>query len=179
MNKTMLKTSIAIVDSLYERLSQNAVICGGFARDTFYGLESKDVDIMLLDPQYVDYGAVDRELNSIARSIDEFATVCRHSGEEYMDDRIEAVWQIFIDGFTIDVLWYNPRIYSMGTGEEACRAFDFNINQFYIDEYGQSAFGGLEHDHPSKVKALVQLESVSDQRIARMSAKWELIQSKI
>lgn len=179
MNTKMLNVAIELVDALYDHGNQNAVICGGFARDLHFGLDAKDADIMLLDPRFVDPVVVEDVLWSAARSIYSHSAVVRHQGEEYMDDRIEGVWQVLFNGFTIDVLWYNPKRYNMATGEEACEAFDFNINQFYVDEYGVVQFGGMDYDHPSAIKALVQFEPVSYQRLARMEAKWDLIKDKI
>lgn len=104
------------------------VICGGCARDIWFGIEPKDVDIMI-------FGGADEDI--ISDAVSELgAYLSLHIYNERYLDRLEHIWKV--KDKPIDILLYNCE-----TALEVVEALDFNINQFVLVSPTDSRYWGL------------------------------------
>lgn len=109
------------------------IIGGGCARDIFFGLEPKDVDIVIPAGRFKVEHVSDIPMQVPEFSMDDVADFLRDRGVDFqkfyiyngVEDRIIGVFKL--TGSDIDVI-----LYDVATVEEAYQAFDFNINQFVI-----------------------------------------------
>ncbi len=121
-----------------------AGVCGGYARDTFFGVEPKDMDIVVCVGELADDDAV-----SIANSKVEtilfnacyehklyVSRQCFGMYNDHASDRACGVIKYPDDG--IDVILYRD----CDTMEDVIDAFDFNLNQFGLLDNGECAYYG-------------------------------------
>jgi hypothetical protein len=117
MNRSLLQGGFDLCEHLIEQ-GIGAIIAGGCARDSFFGVEPKDIDIICAG---VDPETVSRALDAGGYSYMKFPKY--HTGSD--SDRLQGVWKI--EGCDIDVILYETEcVY------EAITKFDFNLNQFCI-----------------------------------------------
>lgn len=103
------------------------VICGGCARDVWFGIDPKDVDIMI-------FGGADED--TIDQAVGELgASLSLHIYNERYLDRLEHIWKV--KDKPIDILLYNCE-----TALEVVEALDFNINQFVLVSPTDSRYWG-------------------------------------
>ena len=159
MNRSLLQGGFDLCEHLMG-LGIGAIIAGGCARDLFFGVEPKDIDIICAgsDPE-----TVSRALDEGGYSYEKFPKY--HTGSD--SDRLQGVWKI--EGSNIDVILYETEcVY------EAIGKFDYNLNQFAIvgiqrgiDEATIRYFGDV---YWSK---LVRLrEDARGSRAEKMEVKW-------
>lgn len=117
INRASLQAAFDLLDLLKSK-GYEAIIAGGCARDIFFGVKPKDIDIILVN---TDMGEVEETLREA-----NVAAVGFHMYRgEVTSDRIMGGFKLV--GVDIDVVIY--RCYSIS---EAIEAFDFNLNQFAI-----------------------------------------------
>lgn len=94
------------------------VIAGGCARDIFFGVKPKDVDIIVVDESMatLEHDLIDSGLAY---------TSCHFYQDAESSDRIMGCFKLA--GLDIDVV-----LYDCLEVDEAIEAFDFNLNQFVI-----------------------------------------------
>lgn len=116
INRAVLQQAFDILDYLQGR-GIKALIAGGCARDLFFGVKPKDVDIVV----------VDYSLRDTAQALAEANIACRVHGfyNGPASDRI--VGCVKLEGVDIDVVVYDCHEVS-----DAVESFDFNLNQFAI-----------------------------------------------
>lgn len=116
INRAVLQQAFDILEYLQGR-GIKAIIAGGCARDLFFGVKPKDVDIVVADAGLMD----------VAEALTEANIACRAHGfyNESTSDRI--VGCLKLKGVDIDVVVYDCHEVS-----DAIEAFDFNLNQFAI-----------------------------------------------
>lgn len=120
------------------------VICGGYARDVFYGREPKDVDIFVHLGERYDESDAFAQAETIclwARNLGFRVGVSQAYGQTGMqdmrgkdadfDDRHYAIAQLDLGELSVDVLFTRA-----ATVEETLARFDANINQVYLDDLG-------------------------------------------
>lgn len=117
MNRSLLQGGFDLMDFLIGH-GIGSIIAGGCARDLFFGVEPKDIDIICAgtDPE-----TVSRALDEGGYSYEKFPKY--HTGSD--SDRLQGVWKIA--GSEIDVILYETDCVS-----EAIQKFDYNLNQFCI-----------------------------------------------
>lgn len=182
-SQVMLEVAQKFIDTFWEQTGETLMICGGFARDMYYGLEPKDIDLIVLDNHHVDNVCkFERDLFKAARMLDSKSTVVDITADDvecddsYADsiERITSVWSVEIKGVKIDIILNSPNL-EIKCQEDAVSHFDANINQFGIDECGNALFMG--EYHPDKFGMLV-FKPLSDTRNDRLNAKWDEITNK-
>ena len=117
INRASLQAAFDLLDLLKAK-GLEAIIAGGCARDIFFGVKPKDIDIIVVDTQMDVIEALLAEANVAAVGFH------MYRGEE-TSDRIVGGFKLA--GVDIDVL-----LYRCTTVSEAIDAFDFNLNQFAI-----------------------------------------------
>ena len=159
MNRSLLQGGFDLVEHLIG-YGIGAIIAGGCARDLFFGVEPKDIDIICAgtDPE-----TVSKALDEGGFSYEKFPKY--HTGSD--SDRLQGVWKI--EGCEIDVILYETDCVS-----EAIQKFDYNLNQFSISGIQRGIEGAtirfMGDKHWSN---LVQLrEDARGSRAEKMEAKW-------
>lgn len=159
VNRETLQGAFDIVQLLHKH-GISAIIAGGAARDIFFGVAPKDVDVICA-------GAGHEKITEVLEgaSLDFKKFPKYHTGSD--SDRLAGVWKI--EGCDIDVILYDTDCVS-----EAIQKFDYNLNQFAIVgihrgiEAAYVRFMGDEH-----WSNLVRLrEDARGQRAAKMEEKW-------
>ena len=97
----------------------DCLIAGGFARDTFFEADPKDIDIICAGVPHEVIATLFEETGTLTRSYP------KYNGPE--SDRLAGVWKIL--DTNIDVI-----LYEVPTALEAVGKFDYNLNQFVYNE---------------------------------------------
>lgn len=159
MNRSLLQGGFDLCEHLIDN-GIGAIIAGGCARDLFFSVEPKDIDIICAgtDPE-----TVSKALDAGGYIYHKFPKY--HTGSD--SDRLQGVWKI--EGSEIDVI-----LYEVDCVSEAIQKFDYNLNQFAISgiqrgiEGATIRFMGAQH-----WTNLVQLrEDARGSRQEKMEAKW-------
>ncbi|MDH1340548.1 hypothetical protein [Ectopseudomonas oleovorans] len=117
INRASLQAAFDLLDLLKSK-GIEAIIAGGCARDIFFGVKPKDIDIIVVDTEMDVVEAILAEANVAAVGFHLYRG-------ETTSDRIIGGFKLV--GAEIDVV-----LYSCNTVSEAIDAFDFNLNQFAI-----------------------------------------------
>jgi hypothetical protein len=117
INRASLQAAFDLLDLLKGKGYQ-AIIAGGCARDIFFGVKPKDIDIIVVDTTMGDVEITLREANVAAVGFHMYRG-------EVTSDRIIGGYKL--TGCDIDVI-----LYRCTSITEAIDAFDFNLNQFAI-----------------------------------------------
>lgn len=117
INRASLQQAFDLLDYLKGR-GVEAIIAGGCARDIFFGVKPKDIDIIVVDSSMEAVELLLAEANVAAMKFH------MYRGEETSDRIVGGFKLVFAE---IDVL-----VYRCHTVSEAIDAFDFNLNQFAI-----------------------------------------------
>lgn len=127
MNNNLLQEAFNWCELAKSKYNIQTVICGGCARDVWFGIEPKDVDIMI-------FGGADEDI--ISDAVSELgASLSLHIYNERYLDRLEHIWKV--KDKPIDILLYNCE-----TALEVVEALDFNINQFVLVSPTDSRYWG-------------------------------------
>lgn len=159
MNRSTLQGGLDLVEHLIDH-GIGAIIAGGCARDLFFGVAPKDIDIICAGCTPDD---IDRALAATPYTVEKFPKY--HTGSD--SDRLQGVWKL--EGVNIDVI-----LYETDTVSEAIDKFDYNLNQFAVIGIQHGIEGAYvrfvgEH-HWSK---LVRLrDDARGPRAAKMEQKW-------
>lgn len=103
----------------------DCLIAGGFARDTFFEADPKDIDIICAGVPHEVIATLFEETGTLTRSYP------KYNGPE--SDRLAGVWKIL--DTNIDVI-----LYEVPTTLEAIGKFDYNLNQFVWNEAGEYSY---------------------------------------
>lgn len=159
MNRSLLQGGFDLVDHLIGH-GIGAIIAGGCARDLFFGVVPKDIDIICAgtDPE-----TVSRALDAGGYIYEKFPKY--HTGSD--SDRLQGVWKLESCG--IDVILYETECVS-----EAIEKFDYNLNQFAIVGAQRGIDGATirfmgEHYWGKLVRLR---EDARGSRAEKMEAKW-------
>lgn len=159
MNRSLLQGGFDLCEHLIDH-GIGAIIAGGCARDLFFSVEPKDIDIICAgtDPE-----TVSRALDAGGYTYHKFPKY--HTGSD--SDRLQGVWKI--EGCEIDVILYEVECVS-----EAIQKFDYNLNQFLISGIQRGIEGATIRFMGDKHWTnLVQLrEDARGSRQEKMEAKW-------
>ena len=158
-----------------------SVVAGGYARDVFFGVEPKDVDVCVYN-YHADEAML---LNSLWRELQAYGVVNKSMSEEVPEHyrsaatRISFVWAI--PELDMDLIFYKDcRKFS-----DVLNKFDFNMNQFYLPStVSDNCFEG-EHEYNPELEespvyfsndhydTLIQLKDtdITESRISRMIEK--------
>lgn len=117
INRASLQAAFDLLDLLKSK-GIEAIIAGGCARDIFFGVKPKDIDIIVVDTEMDVIEAIMAEANVAAVGFHLYRG-------ETTSDRIIGGFKLV--GAEIDVV-----LYRCNTVSEAIDAFDFNLNQFAI-----------------------------------------------
>lgn len=128
----------------YDTGRRPVVVCGGYARDVFFGREPKDIDIFVhLGNDYDESDAFAQAENIClwARNLGFRVGVSQAYGQTgdkdnrgeavTFDERHYAIAQLDLGDLSIDVLFTRAACV-----EQTLAKFDANINQVYLDELG-------------------------------------------
>lgn len=118
-------------------LGVNLVIAGGSIRDIYHGRDCKDFDLVLLAPEYKVYEVLYR--NTIKNYLGGFANFREFKNyTENCNSRFGSCMKTEIDGIQIDIVEMRDLQGKLPkTLQEVFNLFDFNLNQFGIDEKGE------------------------------------------
>lgn len=142
----------------------SVIIAGGFARDIYFGVEPKDIDIVVAAGSVHDDAV---EAYRIVGETLEYAHVPHLGFRQYAENASDRL----VGGFkcigNVDVVLYNTKV-----AFEAIDAFDFNLNQFIItgrtSETAYATFEGTESWH----ELVPVRDDHSPERFAKMREKF-------
>lgn len=117
INRASLQAAFDLLDLLKAK-GFKAIIAGGAARDIFFGVKPKDIDIIVVDT------TMDAVENTLREATVAAVGFHMYRGE-VTSDRIIGGYKIA--GVDIDIV-----LYRCESVAEAIDAFDFNLNQFAI-----------------------------------------------
>lgn len=159
VNRAMLQGAFDIVELLHKE-GVPAIIAGGAARDIFFGVAPKDVDIICAG---VDHYRITDILLKANLNFKQFPKY--HTGSD--SDRLAGVWKV--EESNIDIILYDTECVS-----EAIGKFDYNLNQFAVVGVHRGIDGAyvrfMGDQHWSQ---LVRLrDDARGPRAAKMEDKW-------
>lgn len=161
------------------------VVAGGYARDAFFGVEAKDIDVCVYNFHPED----DAEVKLLAmlwgkllpHGVVNLSSQFEGDSEyEINDSRVAFVWNI--QQLDMDLIFYND----CKKWSDVVSKFDCNLNQFYLPStVPDNTFDGEQQYNPSLDEAPVYvgnhpleelvfikpLEELSPERIAKMEQK--------
>lgn len=159
INRATLQSAFDILDYLKSR-GFEAIIAGGCARDIFFGVKPKDIDIIVVDTGMEEIAEALAEANVAAVGFHMYRG-------EVTSDRIIGGYKLA--GSDIDIV-----LYRCATVSEAIDAFDFNLNQFAIVDTRHGIDGAsvrfVGKDHWGQLKPVRQ--DASPERRGRMVDKY-------
>lgn len=132
-----LNKAFSFINWLHETHGINACIAGGCARDLYFGLVPKDIDIVVYGEDDCSDGYQQNLENYIETYFDKdytpntlWSNPCIGSFNHYngpkVKERIAHIWKVYDEDF--DILLYRSE-----SRRAVMDAFDFNINQFIIN----------------------------------------------
>lgn len=192
-NSKMHHTAMAFTEQVWRQCRVTLMVCGGFARDCFFDLEAKDVDLIVCDNDDYDESQVEWLLSQFRKvafemdpsylwaDLSDYDVEMEDDAELYADgdfaQRIAKVWHFNIRGTEIDIILNHEQL-TIDSQETAVSYFDCNINQYALDEVGVPYFFGPTSEDPAVV-GMTFFKEVSDKRKAHMLDKWEQIKHVI
>lgn len=163
----------------------SCVVAGGYARDAFFGVEAKDIDVCVYN-FYEDDQAERFLLNILWKKLSPYGVVnvsSQFDGDtdyEINDSRVAWVWNI--QQLDMDLIFYRNCKKFM----DVLSKFDCNLNQFYLPStVPDNTFEGQQEYNPSLQEAPVYvgshpleelvfikpLEELTGERISKMQSK--------
>ena len=192
-NSKMHHIAMAFTEQVWRQCRVTLMVCGGFARDCFFDLEAKDVDLIVCDNNDYDNSQVEWLLSQFRKvafemdpdyqwaDLSDFDVGMEGGVELYEDgnfaQRIAKVWHFKVRGVEIDIILNHEQL-TIDDQETAVSYFDCNINQYALDDVGVPYFFGQTSEDPA-VAGLTFFNEVSDKRKAHMLDKWEQIKQVI
>lgn len=134
MNEAKGETIYTVSDVLkvIKQHTFGCVVAGGYCRDSFFGVEPKDIDVAVYNFHPDDY-AEKILLDNLWRQLEKLGVknlshFIEGGDEEYIvnDPRVHMVWNI--PQLNLDLIFYN----NCKSFTDVIHKFDFNINQFYL-----------------------------------------------
>lgn len=116
ITRASLQASFDLLEHLQSKGIQ-CIIAGGCARDIFFGVKPKDIDIIVVNASIAEIDRIMAEANLPSRMFTFY--------EGSASDRIMACWKL--SSVDIDVV-----LYDCTTVTQAIDCLDFNLNQFAI-----------------------------------------------
>lgn len=163
VTRFQVETALELAEDLRD-IGFSVVIAGGFARDVYFGVEPKDIDIVVAAGSiHEDPAEAHRVLDHVLDNLN-----VPHRGfrmySESASDRL-------VGGFkctgNVDVVLYDTAL-----ALEAVEAFDFNLNQFILTgrtlETAYVTFEGTEGFH----ELVPVREDYTPERFAKMRTKF-------
>lgn len=192
-NEYYRRVALKFIERVWKESQVTLMVCGGFARDCFFDLEAKDVDLIVMDNHHYGQHKVEWILSQFRKvafemdpdyqwkDLSEFDVEMEEDVELYADgdfsQRIAKVWHFNVCGVEIDIILNHEQL-MINSQETAVSFFDCNINQYALDEYGVPYFYGKSYEDPAVV-GLAFFKDVRDKRKAHMLDKWEQIKRVI
>ena len=125
------KAKAISIESILKQIASHTFGCmvaGGYCRDKFYGVEHKDIDIIIYNFHKGDYAEnrLMEMLLSWLRNNVAARDITQHGDSQYeQEDRIEFV--LHLPHHNVDIICWNAK-----THTEVLSRFDCNLNQFYL-----------------------------------------------
>lgn len=172
--KYMNLIACEVIEHLINQTGVPVSVCGGYARDLFYGRKPKDIDIFVhLGPDRYEGNAfgLAEELClwareslgmrvGVSQAYDKAALRNMRGEEVSFDERHYAIAQLDLGELSIDVLYTRA-----ATVQETLEKFDCNLNQVYLN-----ALGGATWLHGNPPINLAFNREVSAERSAKLQA---------
>jgi len=163
VTRFQVETALNLAEELRDQ-GFSVVIAGGFARDVYFGVEPKDIDIV------VAAGSIHDDVAEAHLILGE---QLKALGVQHLGFRMysESVSDRLVGGFkcvgNVDVVLYDTKL-----ALEAIQAFDFNLNQFVLTgrtfESAYVSFEGTESFH----ELVPVREDYTPERFAKMREKF-------
>lgn len=176
-NQQLLDTATQVQEVL-SRHGLSSGIAGGFARDAFYGLDAKDIDVWVygLDLAQEDvYNHLRWAIKQLQYLYPEHELLCEdESYEGHSDNR--QIYAVLKLSAGVDVIFvedsHDLEFFRQDTLKSVVDRFDYNINQFIISD-GIPVYEGLYHPADD---GLVKLrDDTPPERIEKMEQRWARI----
>lgn len=163
VTRYQVETALALADDLRAE-GFSVVIAGGFARDVYFGVPPKDIDIVVAAGSIHD---------DVAEAHVMLGQILRDLNVDHLGFRMysESASDRLVGGFkcvgNVDVVLYDTKL-----ALEAVEAFDFNLNQFVLTgRTMDSAF--VTYEGTESYHELVPVrEDYTPERLAKMKEKF-------
>ncbi len=135
----------SIITFLRAMPNVSTCIAGGYARDTYFNREPRDIDIMVVHDKYEDWSllqlfSIETFLKSLGHEVETHQQYVE--GEEgHINTALAVCFKI--PELCIDILLYSKHYCKV---MQAIQAFECNLNQFMIDINGTATYVGA---HPA------------------------------
>lgn len=116
INRASLQAAFDLVEHLQGQ-GIRCIIAGGCARDIFFGVKPKDIDIIVVDASTAEVDHILAQAGIASRQYNFYG--------EGSSDRVVACWKLS----TVDI---DVVLYDCVTVSHAIESLDFNLNQFAI-----------------------------------------------
>ena len=149
---------------------RDQAIVGGYARDKYYGLTPKDMDICIVPTSVHTIGTILSLLTQLGINYEYFECYDSKSHQQFKE-MLYGVVRVFCDDMPVDIL-----VSKLDSVQEYIDAFDYNLNQYKMLPTGTSLYFGLPDLNPEKCLQLVNLRrDTVDARKVKMRKKWEVM----
>lgn len=182
--------------SIFKKYMNDACIAGGYARDLYYGVNPKDIDIVVCNfhPNESNESLLlSLCLEEVGRKY-KFSSLLGDSAQDedssFNDSnvRVRQVYEVYHFDCGVEVILYedlhptSDSSYYRGMGARmnnihaVISEFDYNINQFILDDEYNPKFIGRKH--PDKYGLVKLRDDLTDERESRMELKWLAFRNK-
>lgn len=149
---------------------RDQAIVGGYARDKYYGLSPKDMDICLVPTSRHVIGTILSLLTQRGLHYEYFECYDSTSHQQFKE-MLYGVVRVYCDDMQVDLL-----VSKLDSVQEYIAAFDYNLNQYKLTSAGVPVYSGLPDLNPEKCLQLVNLRrDTIDARKVKMRKKWEVM----
>lgn len=159
----------------------NCDIVGGYARDLYYGLTPKDIDVCITPVLMSNCKSVFAECEKLSEILSVLGVKSQVMQSYYrvsagqFNEMLYGVMKITCDDMEIDLLFSK-----LPTVADYVSAFDYNINQYVLGSNGAAMYLGDTHNDPEKCGKLINLRTDTvPVRKAKMQAKWGCIKEQL
>jgi hypothetical protein len=179
MSKTIHETADAVLKAVNEHLDPHAFIAGGYARDKHFGIQPKDIDIVLHVPdemeRVLNAERMITSLGSSGLSFSEAIFLKFYNGDESIDWADEVV-KLKVDGHAVDLLFLK---YPVSDPNKVFESFDFGICRIGIRDGKELSSEWFEKDERDQTLTLLDtardaenLDRILLDHLPRLQAKF-------
>ena len=146
---------------------RDQAIVGGYARDNYYGLAPKDMDICLVPTSRLAISTILSLLTQRGLHYEYFECYDSTSHQQFKE-MLYGVVRVYCDDMQVDIL-----ISKLPSVQDYVAAFDYNLNQYALNPEGVPVYVGLDDLNPEHCMLLLNLRNDTiPERKHKMELKW-------
>lgn len=170
---------VELIKTTCSDVTSGVVIVGGYARDMYFGITPKDIDVCVVPVGH------HKEFLHKAKSVlsqflvnfEVFAGYASTNNQQF-DEMLFCVLRAYAEDMQVDFL-----ISKLPSVQAYVDAFDYNLNQYVAVGFGNKLiplYAGEDDNDITVCRELINLRTDTvPERKAKMQAKWECIKEQL